>query len=64
MVDLLARHGRIMAVGDDAQAIYSWRGAGVENIHTFPVRHPGARISAAIVHVVIEPALQILWGCE
>jgi DNA helicase-2/ATP-dependent DNA helicase PcrA len=33
-----------MAVGDDAQCIYSWRGANFENILTFPDRHPGAAI--------------------
>jgi DNA helicase-2/ATP-dependent DNA helicase PcrA len=33
-----------MAVGDDAQCIYSWRGANFENIMTFPDRHPGTAI--------------------
>tara|TARA_B100000519_G_scaffold47477_1_gene38070 strand:- start:1032 stop:2246 length:1215 start_codon:yes stop_codon:yes gene_type:complete len=33
-----------MAVGDDAQCIYSWRGANYENIITFPDRHPDTRI--------------------
>jgi DNA helicase II / ATP-dependent DNA helicase PcrA len=33
-----------MAVGDDAQCIYSWRGANFENIMTFPDRHPGTVI--------------------
>jgi DNA helicase-2/ATP-dependent DNA helicase PcrA len=33
-----------MAVGDDAQCIYSWRGANFENIMTFPERHPGTAI--------------------
>ncbi len=40
LVDLLGSHHRIMAVGDDAQCIYSWRGANFENIMTFPDRHP------------------------
>ena len=45
IVDLLAsRHGNIMAVGDDAQSIYSWRGADVRNIRAFPGQHPGAVI--------------------
>jgi len=34
----------VMAVGDDAQCIYSWRGASFENILTFPERHPGTQI--------------------
>ena len=32
-----------MAVGDDAQSIYSWRGANFENVLTFPQRFPGTR---------------------
>jgi DNA helicase-2/ATP-dependent DNA helicase PcrA len=44
IVDRLAAHHRVMAVGDDAQCIYSWRGADFENIMTFPDRHPGAVI--------------------
>jgi len=31
-------------VGDDAQCIYSWRGANFENIMTFPDRHAGTVI--------------------
>ena len=44
IVDRLAPHHRVMAVGDDAQCIYSWRGADFENIMTFPERHPGTVI--------------------
>ena len=44
IVDLIGTHHRVMAVGDDAQCIYSWRGANFENILTFPERHPGTRI--------------------
>ena len=44
IVDRLAPHGRIMAVGDDAQCIYSWRGANFENIMSFPERHEGTVI--------------------
>jgi DNA helicase-2/ATP-dependent DNA helicase PcrA len=44
IVDTIASHHRIMAVGDDAQCIYSWRGANFENIITFPERHPGTAI--------------------
>jgi len=45
LVDRFARKsGNIMVVGDDAQSIYSWRGANFENILRFPETHPGARI--------------------
>ncbi|MEI6071287.1 MAG: ATP-dependent helicase [Verrucomicrobiae bacterium] len=41
---LAARHGSIMVVGDDAQSIYSWRGANCENILKFPERHAGTKV--------------------
>ncbi|HEY5742968.1 MAG TPA: ATP-dependent helicase, partial [Terrimicrobiaceae bacterium] len=45
LVELMAkRHGNIMVVGDDAQSIYSWRGANFENILKFPTRHPEAQV--------------------
>jgi len=44
IVDRLAPHHRVMAVGDDAQCIYSWRGANFENIMSFPERHAGTVI--------------------
>ncbi|MFH1499459.1 MAG: ATP-dependent helicase [Verrucomicrobiota bacterium] len=44
LIDALAPHHRVMAVGDDAQCIYSWRGADFENLMTFEDRHPGTVI--------------------
>ncbi len=44
IVDTIGAHHRVMAVGDDAQCIYSWRGANFENIMSFPERHPGTAI--------------------
>jgi DNA helicase-2/ATP-dependent DNA helicase PcrA len=41
---LAARHGNVMVVGDDAQSIYSWRGANFKNILDFPKRYPGATV--------------------
>ncbi len=37
-------HGNVMVVGDDAQSIYGFRGACVENILAFPQLFPGARV--------------------
>jgi len=44
IVDLLASEHQVMAVGDDAQCIYTWRGAEFDNNLHFPDRHPGTRI--------------------
>ena len=33
-----------MVVGDDAQSIYSWRGANFQNILEFPKRYPNAQV--------------------
>src|SRR5437660_2151627 len=41
---LAAEHKNVMVVGDDAQSIYSWRGANFQNILEFPKRYPDARI--------------------
>jgi len=41
---LASKHGNIMVVGDDAQAIYSFRGATVRNILDFPEEFPGCRV--------------------
>jgi DNA helicase-2/ATP-dependent DNA helicase PcrA len=44
-IDLLAeQHRNLMVVGDDAQSIYSWRGANFQNILRFPQRYPGASV--------------------
>ena len=45
LVDVLARdHHNLMVVGDDAQSIYSWRGANFQNILEFPKRYPDAQV--------------------
>jgi len=44
-IDLLAaEHQNVMVVGDDAQSIYSWRGANFQNILAFPRRYPQAQV--------------------
>lgn len=41
---LSAAHRNLLVVGDDAQSIYSFRAATVENILSFPERYPGAKV--------------------
>jgi DNA helicase II / ATP-dependent DNA helicase PcrA len=49
IVDLLSSHYRnILAVGDDAQSIYSFRAAEIQNILDF-----GGRYSGAVVHRLV-----------
>jgi len=45
LVDTLALdHKNVMVVGDDAQSIYSWRGANFQNILEFPKRYPDTQV--------------------
>ena len=41
---LSQHHGRVCVVGDDAQSIYSFRGAKIENILSFKQDYPTAKI--------------------
>ena len=43
---LASEHANVMAVGDDAQSIYSFRGANFRNIMDFPALFPGTRVIA------------------
>jgi len=42
--NLACAHDNVMAVGDDSQSIYSFRGANFKNIMEFPEIFPGTRI--------------------
>jgi len=42
---LASEHGNIMVVGDDAQSIYSFRGANFRNIIDFPMIFKGVKIT-------------------
>ncbi len=44
LIRRLAPHGDVFVVGDDDQAIYSFRGADHRNIHAFRRDFPGARV--------------------
>ncbi len=44
VLQLAAHHGRVCVVGDDAQSIYSFRGADIDNILSFTKAYPGTRV--------------------
>lgn len=60
IVDLIAPHHNIMAVGDDAQCIYTWRGADFENIRSFPERHPETKIYKIVKNYRSTPGILAL----
>jgi DNA helicase-2/ATP-dependent DNA helicase PcrA len=57
---LAARHGNVMVVGDDAQSIYSWRGADFENILRFPEKHAGSQVFRIETNYRSVPAILAL----
>lgn len=61
IVTLLAKHSNnITVVGDDAQAIYGFRGAERQNILTFPARWPGCRIIKIEENYRSRPEITVL----
>jgi DNA helicase-2/ATP-dependent DNA helicase PcrA len=61
VIDLLAaRHRNVMVVGDDAQSIYSWRGANFLNILEFPKRYPEAKLYKIEVNYRSTPEILAL----
>jgi len=70
MVRLLADgHDNVMAVGDDSQSIYSFRGADFKNIMRFPDLFPGTRIikleeNFRSVQPILEVANNIIAGAS
>jgi len=59
IVDLLAAptgHD-LMAVGDDAQSIYSFRGATIENMLGFPERHPDCNVISLTTNYRSSPQI-------
>lgn len=61
LADLFSsEHGNLMAVGDDAQSIYSFRGADFENIMAFTERYPDAsRITLEANYRSVQPVLDL-----
>lgn len=60
IIDVLgSQHGNVMAVGDDSQSIYAFRGASFANIIGFPQRHPETQICKLEYNYRSAP--EILW---
>jgi DNA helicase-2/ATP-dependent DNA helicase PcrA len=58
LIDLCtARCGNLTVVGDDAQSIYSFRGADFRNIIEFPQRYPEARVFKLEVNYRSSPEI-------
>ncbi|MFZ9887082.1 MAG: ATP-dependent helicase [Myxococcota bacterium] len=61
IVDLMARvHRNVTVVGDDAQCIYGFRGAAVENMLQFEQRWPGAKLLPLDVNYRSTPEIVAL----
>jgi DNA helicase-2/ATP-dependent DNA helicase PcrA len=61
LIDAVAiLHRNLMVVGDDAQSIYSWRGANYRNILGFPERYPSARTFKIEVNYRSVPSILTL----
>ncbi len=50
-------HRNILVVGDDAQSIYAFRGADVQNILAFPKEWPGAKIFKLLTNYRSAPEI-------
>jgi len=66
---LAASHDNVMAVGDDAQSIYSFRGANFRNIMDFPKLFPGTRIikleeNYRSLHGILDLANELIAGAS
>ena len=55
-------NGNIMAVGDDDQSIYRFRGASVSNLFEFPYRFPGCRVAKLTTNYRSHPDIVAVVG--
>lgn len=57
MIELMARDEQIFAVGDDAQCIYTWRGADVRSITEFPKRYRQTKVTKVQINYRSTPEI-------
>lgn len=55
--ELSGVHGNILAVGDDAQSIYSFRAAEIRNMLDFPRRYPNAQMFRLVTNYRSTPQI-------
>jgi DNA helicase-2/ATP-dependent DNA helicase PcrA len=53
-------HGNMLVVGDDAQSIYGFRGADIQNILNIPYEYPGAKIYKLLTNYRSTPEILAL----
>jgi DNA helicase-2/ATP-dependent DNA helicase PcrA len=58
--EMVTSHGSLTCVGDDAQSIYSFRGADFSQIHDFRVRHRGAEVLQLTINYRSTPEILAL----
>ena len=63
IVDKIGINHQIMAVGDDAQCIYTWRGADLDQIMGFPEKHPETKIFKIETNYRSSPEILKLANC-
>jgi DNA helicase-2/ATP-dependent DNA helicase PcrA len=58
--EMVTGHQSLTCVGDDAQSIYSFRGADFSQIHDFKLRHPGAQVLQLTINYRSTPEILAL----
>lgn len=54
---MVGPHKNLLVVGDDAQSIYAFRGATIENILSFPERYPGSKTFRLVTNYRSTPEI-------